>query len=75
MRDKRYKLDTPEPFKECFGCGQHPIAIKFADVQKRVEHIYPVLGDPDESEAPAYQRKHSACIPIPAISYDMRALW
>ena len=75
MRDKGFKLDPPEQFKEYLGCGQHTITLTPQEVQHRLEHIHPIRVDPDRPNAQHNVSKRSNGKPIRAIAYDMRGFF
>ena len=70
MGDKGRRLDPLAPFKEYLGSGQRTISPTPLEAQSRLEHIHPVLVDPDKPEAAADMAKRSAGIPIRAVAYD-----
>ena len=72
MRDKGFRFDTPETFKEYLGCVQRSMTITLKEVQRRLEHIYHVQIDPNRPEAALDIAKRFAGKPICAIAYDMR---
>ena len=75
IRDKGVKLDPLEPFAEYLGCGQHTIALTPQAVQRRLEHMHPIRGDPDRPGAAQDIAKRAVGKPIRAIAYDMHCVF